>query len=128
MPTPKPKIGDEKNYADYIFNINRLVLGRELTTDEKEQIVKTEANKLIAWLYDPIPDDTIGWIANSHARLFDSEAINWGDLSVVDVIMTMGKFSIIVEEAGPSCPLFCAWLADSMRAWGFPIKEVRTEW
>ena len=62
----------EQNYADRIFSWKPLVLGRKLTTEEKEEIVQTHANKLIAWLYDPVLvlGSTTGWRANGHSRRF----------------------------------------------------------
>ncbi len=95
---------------------------------DEAAMIKTQAQRLIEWLYDPKPNE-LGWVASMRVDTegLAGEAINWGDLGVMDVIATSEGFLMHVEEAAPDCPNFCRWLSEKLAGWGWQV-EVITEW
>jgi hypothetical protein len=58
----------------------------------------------------------------------DEEPINWGDLSVCDVVeLKDGSFIVTIEEAAPECHTLCAYIEKYLRINGWEVK-VKTEW
>ncbi len=103
---------------------------RELFPKEYDEaeMIKQQAQRLIDWLYDPVPNE-LGWVTSRRVKTegLADEAINWGDLRVIDVVPTSEGFLLDVEEAAPDCPNFCHWLAEKLDGWGWQV-EVVTEW
>ena len=96
-----------ETFADDLERIPSLLGQRPLTSSERAGILRKQAEALIRHLYDPHPE--YGWRASGRTVQFRGEAINWGDLHVVDVVPGKdGSFIVCVEEAAPDCPLFIA--------------------
>lgn len=81
--------------------------------------------------------ETIKLVANQAIKDADSndfkEAINWGDLSVVDVrwfesLEGNSGYEVSIEEASPDCHKFRAYIRDVLKGYGFPDVEIKTEW
>ena len=115
---------DMRTYADRIREWRKLL---PVEYDEAE-LVKKQAQRLIDWLYDPVPSE-LGWVTSRRVNTegLADEAINWGDLGVMDVVPTSEGFLMLVEEAAPDCPNFCHWLTEKLAGWGWQV-EVITEW
>ena len=80
-----------------------------------------------------VPDEEVGCcvkdgIAQRLAPGVKNEAINWGDLGVMDV-RRLGEdgWLVDIEEANPDCPVLCGYISGWLRKWGWEV-EVRTEW
>ena len=63
----------------------------------------------------------------------DDEPINWADLSCYSAEYAIddegeGYYRVYIEEAGPSCPKFHAFIAERLCEAGFQNVEVITEW
>lgn len=103
-----------------------LVKGAPLTDDEREELVRAQAQRLIESLYEP--HAISGWRASERTCRFDKDSINWGDLSVRDVArMKDGSYQVYVEEAAPDATVFQDWLSAWLGRWGWQV-EIRTEW
>lgn len=102
------------------------VLGK-LDDEKRCDILRRELNRLIQSLYDP--DAEVGWRA---ARVpspdFGNEAINWGDLSVLDVELHGSRFIAYVEELAPDSYTFGQWLVSWANRWGWSDVQVVMEW
>lgn len=118
-PGPYPEDGTFREMLEWH---QRLVRGRELSEEIASEILKNQAEKLLRYLYDPVPNN-LGWRAGSRSLQFADEPINWGDLHVVEAALD----SILIEEAGPEATLLQAWMHDRLAEWGWNV-EVRTEW
>jgi hypothetical protein len=114
----------EQSYADRIREWRKFL---PVEYDEAE-MVKKQAQRLIEWLYNPVPNE-LGWVTSRRVDTegLAGEAINWGDLGVMDVVTTSEGFLMHVEEADPDCPNFCHWLSEKLAGWGWQV-EVITEW
>ena len=99
------------------------------TIPTAEEQVTEAVDRLIRCLYQP--DAELGWIANRELITilgFWDEPINYGDLGCVEVKeFTDHTFLVLIEEADPSCPVFCAWIAEWLQKWGWEAR-VETEW
>ncbi|HAM40597.1 MAG TPA: hypothetical protein DCP69_04480 [Candidatus Omnitrophica bacterium] len=87
-------------------------------------ILKRAAQRCIEWLYDPTPDD-IGWHASPRIKAYgmDQDAINWGDLRVVEATLR----TTWIEEASPDAVHLQRFLHDRLARWGWEVAVV-TEW
>ena len=103
--------------------------GRPLTEDDQNIILDQQASALLAYLYEP--DAQLGWVANGNlVERFelDKDAINWGDLAVIDVAQTTdGSFIVYVEEVAPDAIHLQRWIEGWLKAWGWNASVV-TEW
>ena len=117
-----------KSRAQEISEWRSLVLGRPQTPEEEAEIVKSQAQRLIEWLYDP--DSRLGWKGSSRITQegLSDTAVNWGDLGVLEVTpQPDGSFLIDVEEAAPDANDFRCWLERRLWAWGWRVRVI-TEW
>jgi len=70
-------------------------------------------------------------ISKADKAAFDGEAINWGDLTCFEVLYVQRDdgdswYEVLIAEAGPHCPKFCAYIRQQLGA-AVPV-QVRTEW
>ena len=97
----------------------------------QQQAIMWSAQWLIERLYVPCSLNRHPWgvVTGILARPFSDEAINWGDLSVMDV-RRLGKsgWLVEIEEAAPDSPAFCRYIQSWLTKWGWENVEVRTEW
>ena len=99
--------------------------------DDEKVWVQRATNQLIAYLFRPDREHKWGWVADGpliELLGFRDEPINYGDLSCVDV-QRLGDdgFLVLIEEAAPSCPNFCAWVEGWLAVFGWKT-QVETEW
>jgi hypothetical protein len=83
----------------------------------KSQQIKSIVNDLIAEAKTTLED-------------FSGEAINWGDLSCIEVIDrgTDRPYQVLIEEASPDSVEFQQWIQEQVFE-RFNIEvEVKTEW
>ena len=93
----------------------------------EESVIEDNANWLIDHLY--VPDAEVGAVAQPDYPETGLEPINWGDLSVCDVIRHGDGWQVTVEEAAPGrCPDLCEYLRGWLEKWGWDNVEVVTEW
>lgn len=94
--------------------------------DTEAEVIRGNADWLIANLYDPDPE--VG--ARASKRIadlgLDDEAINWGDLSA-SVGRRAGRWLVVIEEAAPDCPVLRAYIRDWLQRWGW-VVDVETLW
>ncbi len=101
----------------------------------ERQAISWSAQWLIERLYVPCsirthPSGTIlSRGVNKLTKPFDveSEAINWGDLAVRDVVKHGGLWYVLIEEAFPDCSQLCGYIRSWLNKWGWQVI-VETEW
>lgn len=95
---------------------------------DEAEVIRRNSDWLIQYLYDP--NEEVG--ARQSRRTMElgmyDEAINWGDLKVVDVERTDDGWHIVIDEAAPDSTGLCSYVAEWLRRWGWPDVEVETEW
>ena len=98
-----------------------------------EVVLQDNVDWLLSRLY--YPDEEVGaslsdfWLDEMGLHDIGKEAINWGDLSCVEVKgYAEGGWEVFIEEAAPECPALQAYIAKWLTAWGWTPVEVRTEW
>ena len=93
---------------------------------EELEEVEMEVNKILKALYRKD-----GGTNRTKLKKYglDKEAINWGDLGVVEVWYKPEgcRYLVIIDEADPSCGKFQGYISSEMRKKGFNV-EVVTEW
>jgi len=98
----------------------------------EEEVIRCNADWLIARCYAPHEEAGCRVTAESLAQLglsgLESEAINWGDLRVVEVRAFGSAWEVLIEEASPDCPALAAYITGWLNKWGWPDVLVRTEW
>mgnify|MGYP001567923528 CR=1 FL=1 len=102
-----------------------LLLG-QLDDERRCQLLRRELNRLIESLYDP--NTEVGWRPSRRADPFSGEAINWGDLTVIDVELHGARFIVYIEELDPNSHTFGSWIEGWARAWGWDDVMVVMEW
>ena len=90
--------------------------------EPEEKWIQEAVDQLIQYLFQPDKEHPWGWVANAaliESLGFRNEAINYGDLSCVEVErLGRGRWLVTIEEADPSCPVFCAWVEGWLRVFG----------
>jgi len=84
-------------------------------------ILQDMVNDLICTLYEPVFDGDILFRASK----FEREAINWGDLSCVEVTQENDGWHVYIEEADSH--EFAAWVRDWLVSGGWNVN-VSTDW
>lgn len=115
-------------YLEYVWGLTRDFAKPGLGS--RGTILKREAQRLLDWLYDPVPE-AFGWRCSprTDALGLGRDAINWGDLRVIEVkaLAEEDKFMILIEEAAPDANNLRRWLTERLHDWGWNV-EVITEW
>ena len=101
------------------------------------KVVEDTVDLLLRNLYHPTEDkfghgdnNPIGFRADPvkvKRYELDEEAINWGDLGVVEVEKFGEKYFISIEEVAPNSFHLIAYIEKFMNAWGWDVR-VSTEW
>ncbi len=63
----------------------------------------------------------------THEYGLDDDAINWGDLGVVEVMKSGDRFVVLIEEVAPEATNLRRYVGDWLAEWGWDI-EVKTTW
>lgn len=108
------------------------------------EAIRRSAQWLIERLYEPTAENEAGyWVTGRYWAMigaiealdaYRKEAINWGDLNVVDVSQKVYESGEIVwlvtlEEASEGqCPALCAYIRGWLVRWGWGPVEVITTW
>lgn len=101
----------------------------------EEDAVKLTIQDLLDNLYIPCEDERaksgIDFVADPvkvDRWNLDDDAINWGDLTCVEVVATKdGQFQAVIEEAAPGCHNLIRYVEHFMSQWGWDVR-VQTEW
>lgn len=97
-----------------------------------EEAIKRSAEWLIQRLYYPHPE-----LASQTSHLYQEQlgvhglhldAINWGDLHVVEVTKTGKVWIVEIQEATPDSEHLCEYIRSWLEKWGWTPVVVRTEW
>lgn len=108
--------------------------GKHFCYPQKRAIAQS-TEWLVERLYVPCSIRTHPWGTvvrhpNKLTTPFDveGEAINWGDLGVVDVVKRGDAWYVLIEEASPDCPQLCGYIRSWLNKWGWKSVTVETEW
>jgi len=98
-----------------------------------EYVIRRNADWLLMHLYEPDEDQGAVFRPRDLRRMraapgIDNEAINWGDLSTVEVTTHGEGWYVSVEEASPECPLLRGYIRGWLENWGWKPVHVHTEW
>ncbi|MEW6096245.1 MAG: hypothetical protein AB1567_06940 [bacterium] len=118
------------NYRQRVQEISDIIPLPHRQSETK--IIEGLVNRLLENLYIPIRDKKAVAFIVDKKKLekygLDNEDINWGDLSVEEVIkVDEDRFIVKIQEAGPDCPNLCEYIEGYMFAWGWDVK-VETNW
>ena len=120
-----------ESYRDWFLEIQERHrrIGPPFKAVSEAELLKSEINRLLEWLYDPTPS-YVGWQCGERAATLGltGESINLGDLHVVEVKpLADGTYLVTVEEAAPDATNLQLWLQARLDDWGW-IVQVQTEW
>ena len=121
---------DHTTIAGHWRWLQGVMFGKPPSAEDEAQEIQHEAQRLIEHLYDP--DAELGWAANGRRiSLMRDEAINWGDLHVIEVRPWANGdqvvFEVVIEEAAPEAVGLQEYIAEWLTKWGWAVS-VRTEW
>ena len=94
----------------------------------ERRVIKENAQYLLERLYEPRASDGRK-AAHEDIKKYglDEDAINWGDLGVLDVYKVKGIWRIAIEEVAPDAENLQAYIILWLKRWGWTV-QVETSW
>ncbi len=97
------------------------------TSASAEEILEWAVSFLLDNLYVPSSSGKIPDRRKLEKYSLEGDAINWGDLGVVEVTKSGDRFIVLVEEASPEAANLQRYVGDWLTEWGWNV-EVVTAW